>query len=132
MAEIAADKSVRCVVLTGAGKAFSAGGDLDFLQQRMHSDPASNSAEMRRFYARFLTVRTLPTPVVAAINGPAIGAGMCLAAACDLRIASTAAWSTANLSPEPTSGQAPAAAATAAANKSRVGCPTSLSFTRQT
>jgi enoyl-CoA hydratase len=46
---------------------------------------------MRRFYERFLSVRKIPVPVVAAINGPAIGAGLCLALLCDYRVAAEAA-----------------------------------------
>lgn len=75
------------VVVTGAGKAFSAGGDLQFLRDRHYDTPSRNASIMRKFYDRFLCVRTLPVPVVAAINGPAIGAGMCFALACDVRIA---------------------------------------------
>jgi len=75
------------VVVTGAGKAFSAGGDLNFLRDRHVDTPSRNAPIMRTFYQRFLCVRSLPVPVLAAINGPAIGAGLCFALACDVRIA---------------------------------------------
>jgi enoyl-CoA hydratase/carnithine racemase len=91
VAALAADPAVRAVVLTGAGAAFSAGGDLEFLHARIGTDPVRNSEEMRRFYARFLSLRALPVPTIAAINGPAIGAGCCVATACDLRIAAASA-----------------------------------------
>eukprot|EP01104_Vermistella_antarctica_P009769 TRINITY_DN2542_c0_g1_i1.p1 TRINITY_DN2542_c0_g1~~TRINITY_DN2542_c0_g1_i1.p1 ORF type:complete len:313 (+),score=40.85 TRINITY_DN2542_c0_g1_i1:29-940(+) len=81
------DGSVRCVVVTGAGRAFSAGGDLDFLQKRQVTASEENSRTMLAFYKRFLHVRTLPVPVIACINGPAVGAGMCLTLACDMRVA---------------------------------------------
>ncbi len=83
---LSADESLRAVVLTGAGRAFSAGGDLDFLRDRADSSAEANAREMRGFYARFLSLRKLPVPVIAAVNGHAIGAGMCLAMACDLRV----------------------------------------------
>ena len=82
-------KGLGAVVLTGAGRAFSAGGDLKFLKARGEDTPYRNSIIMRRFYERFLAVRRLPVPVVAAVNGPAIGAGLALALACDVRIASS-------------------------------------------
>ena len=75
------------VVLTGQGRAFSAGGDLGFLKARGADTPSRNAVIMRRFYERFLSIRRLPVPCVAAINGPAIGAGLAVALACDVRVA---------------------------------------------
>jgi enoyl-CoA hydratase/carnithine racemase len=86
MRSLSTAPSVRCVVLTGAGAGFSAGGDLNFLQSRSTDTPFHNAREMRAFYSRFLSLRTLPVPIIAAINGPAVGAGLCVAAACDMRV----------------------------------------------
>ena len=94
-AELARDPDVRAVVLTGAGEAFSAGGDLDFLASLAAAglaDPGGptrqrNRDTMHAFYQLFLAVRDIPCPTIAALNGAAVGAGLCVALACDLRIA---------------------------------------------
>jgi hypothetical protein len=83
MARLAADAAVRAVVLTGAGVAFSAGGDLAMIEDKSRAGRAEpgeaararNQAFMRDFYRLFLSVRDLPCPSIAAIQGAAIGAG---------------------------------------------------------
>jgi enoyl-CoA hydratase len=97
-AELAGDPDLRVVIVTGAGAAFASGGDLAMIQAR--ADEASARPErarrvvgdgMRSFYRLFLSVRELPCPTIAALNGSAVGAGLCLALACDVRIASATA-----------------------------------------
>ncbi|NNL65908.1 MAG: enoyl-CoA hydratase/isomerase family protein [Myxococcales bacterium] len=94
------DDSLRAVVLTGAreGRAFCAGGDLGMIgghADRGNASPvdarASARDTMKTFYELFLSVRDLPVPVVAAINGHAIGAGLCITLGCDLRVADAGA-----------------------------------------
>lgn len=84
---IEVDPTVRAVVITGAGRAFCAGGDLSWIEPGPGADVVAIRAKMRAFYPRFLKVRDLDVPVIAAINGAAVGAGLCLAMACDIRIA---------------------------------------------
>lgn len=81
--EIAADDQARAVVLTGAGRAFSAGGDFGHLL-RHHSDPALRERSIRLDRAIQTAMIRFPLPVVAAVNGPAVGLGCSLALGCDL------------------------------------------------
>ena len=82
------DHEIKTLVVTGAGKAFCAGADLKMLLRCIQTNPNSIEEAMFDFYGSFLSITDLQIPTIAAINGPAIGAGGCLALACDMRIAS--------------------------------------------
>jgi enoyl-CoA hydratase/carnithine racemase len=84
---IQVDEGVRAVVVTGEGKAFSSGGDLGWLGSAPDASVDSLRVRMMDFYRRWLSMREVPVPVIAAINGPAIGAGACIALMADIRIA---------------------------------------------
>src|ERR687893_140783 len=83
------DRSVRVVIITGAGRAFCAGGDIAFMAELMDRRDAEEFSRILGAGRRVITaIRQMTKPVIAAINGPASGAGCNLAFACDLRIAS--------------------------------------------
>jgi enoyl-CoA hydratase/carnithine racemase len=89
VAGIKAKRAARVLIITGAGKAFSAGGHLEMLEKKRLLSGEENRAEMLKFYDSFLSILDLRIPLIAALNGAAVGAGLCLACACDIRIAST-------------------------------------------
>jgi enoyl-CoA hydratase/carnithine racemase len=91
-AHIDSDNSVRVVILTGAGKAFSSGGNLKTLGSVIDRSPI----ELRSWYLTGihripLAIYNLEAPIIAAVNGPAFGAGCDLACMCDIRIAAQSA-----------------------------------------
>jgi 2-(1,2-epoxy-1,2-dihydrophenyl)acetyl-CoA isomerase len=88
ISRIAADPSIHVMILTGAGRAFCAGGDLAMIgKSRASGNEAELAPLLRSGMQAVLNMRTMPQPVIAAVNGPAAGAGMNLALAADIRIA---------------------------------------------
>ena len=87
------DKTVRCVVLTGAGRGFSSGQDLaDVAARYTTNEPIELGSHLRERYNPIITrLRTIEKPVIASVNGVAAGAGCSLALACDIRIAAESA-----------------------------------------
>jgi 2-(1,2-epoxy-1,2-dihydrophenyl)acetyl-CoA isomerase len=103
LADVSADRGVRCVVLTGAGRAFCAGGDVKGMAAGRdptlnpsvngdHSPAAALAAGVQTLRASqratSLVLHTMPKPTIAMVNGHAVGAGLSLALACDIRVAS--------------------------------------------
>jgi enoyl-CoA hydratase/carnithine racemase len=83
---------LRALIVTGAGKAFCAGGDVNWFKTGVESEEIDLPSEVRRgaeaLHAAIVDLRRIPYPMIAAVNGPAAGAGFSLALACDTRIAS--------------------------------------------
>lgn len=89
--QLAGDASVRAVVVTGAGSAFCSGGNTGWIASEPDATVDELRARMMPFYRAWLSIRRLEVPTIAAVNGAAIGAGLCLALACDIRYAAAGA-----------------------------------------
>lgn len=87
---------LRALIVTGSGRAFCAGGDVNWFRTGVEDESIDLPAQVRRgadvLHQGIVDLRRIPYPVIAAVNGPAAGAGFSLALACDMRIASEAAF----------------------------------------
>lgn len=91
MAALGEAQDIRCIVLTGAGKAFCAGGDLNWMRRTAEYGFDENFADARTLGRLLHTVNSTPKPVIARINGAAFGGGVGLVACCDIAVAAEGA-----------------------------------------
>ncbi len=85
-AALGADDAVRVVVLTGAGKSFCAGGDLDWMRAQMAADPDTRAREAGKLAHMLQALNTMPKPLIGAVQGNAFGGGVGMASVCDVAI----------------------------------------------
>lgn len=92
MGRLSADPNTRVIVLTGAGKAFSAGADLNMMERAATYSTAENKRDARRLAHMLYAIYRSPKPTVALVNGLAMGGGIGLIAACDIAIGANSAF----------------------------------------
>ncbi|MFT3952996.1 MAG: enoyl-CoA hydratase-related protein [Piscinibacter sp.] len=88
---VASDRRIRAVVLAGAGRSFMAGGDLTLFHGAPMEAPQSATRLIDLFHDAITTLRVMPQPVIAALQGPVAGGGLGLALACDMAVAADSA-----------------------------------------
>jgi 2-(1,2-epoxy-1,2-dihydrophenyl)acetyl-CoA isomerase len=91
---LGSDHSVRCLVITGSGRGFSAGADIKGGGRESDGDRGERTRRVLREHINpaILAIREMPKPVIAAVNGPAVGVGCSFAVACDLVVAAESAY----------------------------------------
>lgn len=89
--QLAADREAKVVILTGAGRAFSAGGDLDWITSFL-DDPVARDESLREGAQIIEELLRFPLPVIAAVNGPAVGLGCSIAVLCDIVLLADTAY----------------------------------------
>jgi methylglutaconyl-CoA hydratase len=89
--DLGEDRDVRVIVLSGRGKSFSAGGDIDYMKRQGAAPREINLATARGLAEMFHIVASCPTPTIARVNGAAIGGGLGLVAACAIAVAADSA-----------------------------------------
>lgn len=87
VSQLKTEGKAKVILLTGAGRSFSAGGHLEMLDAKRTKSAQENRAGMLTFYDSFLSILDLHVPIIAVLHGAAVGAGLCLACAADIRIA---------------------------------------------
>jgi methylglutaconyl-CoA hydratase len=85
-ADLGADDAVRVVVLTGTGKSFCAGGDLDWMREQMQSDAETRGREAAKLAFMLQALNTMPKPMIGALQGNVFGGGVGMASVCDVAI----------------------------------------------
>jgi methylglutaconyl-CoA hydratase len=85
-ADLGADDAVRVVVLTGAGKSFCAGGDLEWMREQMQADADTRATEAAKLAFMLQALNTMSKPMIGALQGNAFGGGVGMASVCDVAI----------------------------------------------